>query len=234
MAVRMTFLALESGLLAILFHLMFEAMSGSVLLPHAPRILVDRLLSIPVHQVVPIAGLDPLAMALIEKSLTEANGNLIAIVTSAMIHKRLMHINLPQPQNNALQRRDITSILPAEAVPMTHLYQVFQILTPQPALMCATQMWSLTLRLLLETLLIPDLLETPNRLTLGLTLMQLHLVRLNVWVMMSMLKTFNHHAPHLCVRPIPFLFLWVHRPFPRQRLHLGMLNLLMTRPSAHL
>ena len=235
--VRMIFLALEAGLLAMLFHLMFEALNGSVLLPHAPRTLVDRLLSIPVHQVVvPTAGLDPLPMVLIEKALVETNGNLITIVMLAMIKTRLMHVNLPQPQNNALQRRYITSILPTEAAPMTHLYQVFRILAPQPALMCATQMWSLTHRLLLETLLIPDLLETPNRLTLGLTLMQLHLhlVPLNVWVMMSMVKTFNHHAPHLCVQPIPFLFLWVHRPFPRQRLHLGMLNLLMTLHSAHL
>lgn len=82
--------------------------------------------------------------------------------------------------------------------------------------------------------MIPDLLETPNRLKLGMTLMQLRPVRLNVWVMMSMVKTFNHHAPRLCVQPIPFLLLWVHRPFPRQRLQLGILNLLMTRPSAHL
>ena len=174
-------------------------------------------------------------MVLIEKALTEANGNLIAIITSAMIKTRLMHVNLPQPQNSALQRRDITTILPAETAPMTHLYQVFRILAPQPALMCVAQMWSLTLRLLLETLLIPDLLlGTPNRLTLGLTLTQLHCVPLNVWVMIPMVKTLNHHAPHLCVQPTPFLFLWVHRPFPRQRLHLGMLNLLMTRPSAHL
>ena len=36
MAVRMIFLALEAGLLAMLFHLMSEALSGSVLLLHAP------------------------------------------------------------------------------------------------------------------------------------------------------------------------------------------------------
>lgn len=85
MAVRMIFLALEAGLLAILSHLMPVPLNGSVLLPHAPRILVDRLLSIPVHRVVPIAGLDPLAMVLIEKLLVEENGNLIVIATSAMI-----------------------------------------------------------------------------------------------------------------------------------------------------
>jgi len=141
---------------------------------------VDRLLSIPIHQVVPIAGLDPLAMVLIERAFAEANGNLIAIVMLAMIKIRLMHVNLPQPQNNALQRPDMTSTLPPEAVSMTHLYQVFRILAPKPALMCAIQMWSLTFHLLLETLLIPGLLETPNSLTLGLTLMQFHLVRLNV------------------------------------------------------
>lgn len=95
MAVRMIFLALEAGFLAMLFHLMFKALNGSVLLPHAPRILVGRLLSIPVHQVVPTAGLDPLSMVLIEKALVETNGNLITIVMSATIKKRLMHVNLP-------------------------------------------------------------------------------------------------------------------------------------------
>jgi len=36
MAVRMIFLTPEAGLLTILLHLMSEALTGSVLLPHAP------------------------------------------------------------------------------------------------------------------------------------------------------------------------------------------------------
>jgi len=85
LAVRMTFLALEAGFLAILFHLMTEAWTWSEVLPHAPRILVGQLLSIPIHQSLLIAGLDPLVMVLIEKFLEEPSGNLTAIVVRAMM-----------------------------------------------------------------------------------------------------------------------------------------------------
>jgi hypothetical protein len=183
LAVRMTSLALEAGLLAILFHLMTEALSWSVLLPHAPRILVGRLVSIPAHQETPIVGLDPLVMVLIGNFLADPNGSLTAIVVQAMIiviKKRLMHPAPPQSQNSDLQRWNMANLLPAKLIPVNHLYQAFQILAPKPALIYATRVLALTFHLLLETLLIPDFLETPNSLTLGLIFMKPHLVWLNV------------------------------------------------------